>query len=519
MSALSLTIRLALCCVVALVSLPGLDQGVSDFLFRLRGPLRTPTDLRLVKLASDDNRETVLRHLQEDRPRLLVFYPDEALVEDTVPDRDCTLRHASLEGGTTPSPTLLSYHRLNATSGKPAPVFPVAVDFRGPAGSYPTFTEGQALITPSGTFTNRIVLVGRDRGQELMAQTPFGSMAPLEVQANILESLWKNRTLRRSPLWLEKLGALATVAISVAILLYLPLSYAWLPLLLLGGLWVALGCFLLAQFQWVLGIGSPLMAIVFSHFLLLGFKVKRQEAQHWRTRKEAEYARQLDEFKNNFVSLFSHDLKTPIARIKAVVQLGLAESEATPVKVQDALRNIDRASDDLARLIGDILKVTKMESMSMELQKDAVDINRMVESAVARLKYVSDEKKIHFLLDLEPLFPIEGDPQLIQEIILNLAENAVKYGRPQSEVLIRTSEELGRVRITVTDQGDGIPADELPRVTGKFYRGKTVAQNSSGSGLGLYLAKYFVEMHQGELEIKSQLGKGTEVSFWLPSPT
>jgi signal transduction histidine kinase len=134
------------------------------------------------------------------------------------------------------------------------------------------------------------------------------------------------------------------------------------------------------------------------------------------------------------------------------------------------------------------------------------------------LKFASEEKNIHFLLDLEPLFPIEGDPQLIQEIILNLVENAVKYGHAKSEVVIRTSEEKGRIRVSVKDQGEGIPADEIPRVIGKFYRGRSVRENSTGSGLGLYLAKYFVELHQGELELKSQQGKGTEVSFWLPSP-
>jgi signal transduction histidine kinase len=70
--------------------------------------------------------------------------------------------------------------------------------------------------------------------------------------------------------------------------------------------------------------------------------------------------------------------------------------------------------------------------------------------------------------------------------------------------------------VSVSDEGEGIPPEELPRVTGKFYRGKSVAEKVKGSGLGLYLSKYFIELHQGRLEIKSEVGKGTEVSFWLP---
>ncbi len=519
MSGLSFSIRVVLCCLVAFAPLSSLDQWLSDLFFRLRGPLGSPSTLALVPLASEEQREAVLQHIQQDGPQLLVSYPDEALQEDTVPDPDCTLRHASLEGGGIPSPTLLTYHRLIGTSGKPSPQFPVAIDFRGPAGSYFTVPESQVATSATGTFRDKIVLVGRDRGEQQATETPFGKMSPLEVQANTLETLWQDRRLSPVPHWISILGTLVSIAVSVGLILQLPLRLAWIPLTALAGLWLGAGAVLLGHWKLSLGIANPLVGILSTHFFLFGFKVKQREALFWQTKREADYARQLDEFKNNFVSLFSHDLKTPIARIKAVVQLALSEGEGVPQKAQDALRNIDRASDDLGRLIGDILKVTKMESMSMELQRDAVDVNRMVELAVARLRFAADDKKIQFVLDLEPLFPIEGDPQLIQEIILNLVENAVKYGKPSTQVMIRTCEELGRVRVTVSDHGVGIPTDELPRVTGKFYRGKEAAKTSSGSGLGLYLAKYFVELHHGGLELKSEVGRGTQVSVWLPSPS
>src|SRR5262249_15941962 len=103
-----------------------------------------------------------------------------------------------------------------------------------------------------------------------------------------------------------------------------------------------------------------------------------------------------------------------------------------------------------------------------------------------------------------------------QEVITNLLENAIKYSGPHRQVIARTREEDRYVRVAVVDEGEGITPDELPRVTGKFYRGRAVAEKVKGSGLGLYPSKSFFELHQGRLEIKSELGKGTEVSFLLP---
>jgi signal transduction histidine kinase len=101
-------------------------------------------------------------------------------------------------------------------------------------------------------------------------------------------------------------------------------------------------------------------------------------------------------------------------------------------------------------------------------------------------------------------------------VITNLVENAIKYSPPERKVIVRTTEEENKVRVSVLDEGPGIPAEELPRVTGKFYRGKLASEKTKGSGLGLYLSKYFVELHQGQLAIHSELGRGTQVDFWLP---
>src|SRR5690606_28483649 len=106
-----------------------------------------------------------------------------------------------------------------------------------------------------------------------------------------------------------------------------------------------------------------------------------------------------------------------------------------------------------------------------------------------RLQFTAHEKQIEVILDLEPLFSLEGDPQLIGEVITNLIENAIKYSPEGSKVIVRTIEEENSVRVSVADEGPGIPADELAKVGSKFFRGSNVLQKTKGSGLGLYLAK------------------------------
>src|SRR5450432_2183749 len=115
--------------------------------------------------------------------------------------------------------------------------------------------------------------------------------------------------------------------------------------------------------------------------------------------------------------------------------------------VRDSLKALDRTNGELARFISDILKVTKMESMRLEPFKEVIDLNRLAEEAVHRLKFLADEKKISIVLDLEPLFSMEGDQQLIQEVITNLLENAIKYSPPAKRVIVRTCEDDGKVRV------------------------------------------------------------------------
>lgn len=434
------------------------------------------------------------------------------------PDADNVVRRSHLVYSSGASLALRTYHRLNQDPIKRNLLDPLWIDYRGPSGTYPS-VDGWELYQEgmnAGAFRDKIVILGREGGFNHDYETPFGRMSRLEIQANIIDTFLSHRDIRIAPRFVTLITAAIAVVVSIVIILIFPLTLAWLFLLLLSLVIILITLFTFSTFKVWAGVANPIFCIFGTHLLMLGYKLSRQEEQQWKIQQESEYLKELDQFKNNFISLFSHDLKTPIAKIKAITDRVMTENPELNPKVVEGLRAIDRTNGELARLISDILKVTKMESMSLEPVKEVIDLNRLVELAVQRLKFMADEKNIKIVLDLEPLFSMEGDTNLIQEIITNLVENAIKYSSSDRQVIIRTREEERRVRVSVLDEGEGIPPDEIPRVTGKFYRGRAVAETTKGSGLGLYLSKYFVELHQGGLDIKSQLGKGTEISFWLP---
>jgi signal transduction histidine kinase len=114
------------------------------------------------------------------------------------------------------------------------------------------------------------------------------------------------------------------------------------------------------------------------------------------------------------------------------------------------------------------------------------------------------------------MFPIDGDSQLIREIILNLIQNAIQYSYPKSAVKVTVVEEGDYVKIKISDKGIGISSNDIPFLFDKFYRGKNSSISQQGSGLGLYLVKYFIELHEGRIHVESVLNQGTHFTVWLP---
>jgi signal transduction histidine kinase len=143
-------------------------------------------------------------------------------------------------------------------------------------------------------------------------------------------------------------------------------------------------------------------------------------------------------------------------------------------------------------------------------------LNEVITDVLRQLQPLATEKEIQLKTDLEPLFSMEADNTLIREVIVNLVENAIKYTPHKGLITIRSREVDNQVQVEVLDTGEGIPAEEIETVWKKFVRGKEQDLKSKGTGLGLYLVKYFIELHGGNVNLESEHRKGTKVSFSLP---
>lgn len=434
-------------------------------------------------------------------------------------DSDNVFRSTPLTFSSEKSLAVMAYEILKRVPYKPDLTTSSRIYFNGPQNTFISIDVFDYLNSAAfqDQLKDKIIFIGKDSSSLSDVNTPMGEMSGLEVQANILSTLLNQRSVISllSP-WTH-LITLVSFALTLFLIFYFPLSIGSALLFLWS---IFLGIVAYGSLIWLhtwIGLANPLFAILSTHLLFIGYKIKQEEEKQRKIQEESRLLKEIDEFKNNFISLFSHDLKTPIAKIKAIVdRMSNEQAFSKNPNITEGLQAIEKANQELSRLISDILRVTKMESMILEPAREVIDLNRLVESAVQRLKILAEEKQLNIIQNLEPLFTMEGDSHLLLEVITNLLENAIKYSPAQSRIIIQTRESENQMSVHIFDEGPGISEDELPKVTTKFFRGKTAGTTTKGTGLGLYLAKYFVELHRGTLTIQSKKGVGTHVSFSLP---
>jgi PAS domain S-box-containing protein len=227
--------------------------------------------------------------------------------------------------------------------------------------------------------------------------------------------------------------------------------------------------------------------------------------------------READEIKSTFVSVISHELKTPVALIQGYAETLLRKDARWDTQTrQESLEVILEEADRLNHLIDDLLDASRLEAGKLSLEMEPVALDDLSERVAERFRTQTDSHDIRS--DFAPEFPIvKGDPTRLEQVLNNLLSNAIKYS-PEGgriEVVGRyTSEEAV---VTVSDQGVGIPFEEQPHIFESFFRGsREHQQQTSGAGLGLYLAKAIVEAHQGRIWVESNPGEGATFSFAIP---
>ncbi len=224
-----------------------------------------------------------------------------------------------------------------------------------------------------------------------------------------------------------------------------------------------------------------------------------------------------------FVADVSHELRTPITTVKSYAET-LIDSCTDESDFQARfLRVIAAEADRMARLISDLLTLSALDDKHTAYKlPEEIDIRKMVEAVTERMQINASKKNQQLIYNpINDVPVITGDPDALERVIINIISNAIKYTPNDGEINIYTSKVYTDICIKITDNGMGIPEENLPHIFDRFYRvDKARARDTGGTGLGLAIAKQTIETgFKGKIKISSEVGKGTEVSITIPVPS
>ena len=230
--------------------------------------------------------------------------------------------------------------------------------------------------------------------------------------------------------------------------------------------------------------------------------------------------KEIAKMKTDFVSNVSHELKTPLASIKAYVEM-LVDGEAQDDKTRREFYDIIAGeADRLHRLIENILNISRIESGVVKVAKEPISLTSVTKQVLDVALPQAKSKNITLVDRLAPVYyQVEADHDMIFQSVMNLISNAIKYTPEQGTVTVSVSvdERRGMAVCEVSDTGLGIPTEDLPHIFDKFYRVQANSKMAKGTGLGLTLVKHMIEtVHDGRISVTSEVGKGSTFSFELP---
>jgi len=228
--------------------------------------------------------------------------------------------------------------------------------------------------------------------------------------------------------------------------------------------------------------------------------------------------KQLENTRQEFVANVSHELRTPLSLIKGFVETLLDGAKEDPELSARFLRTIEKHTDRLTYLIEDLLTISRLESGQIVMNLHDVDLREEAAHVVDDLQARASGKHVTLLNELPPNFHARADADRLQQVLFNLVENAIKYGRSDGSVSIGGHANAGdRIELWVQDNGPGIPAESKERIFERFNRvDRARSRETGGTGIDLAIVKHIVQAHGGEVWVKSELGKGSTFFFTLP---
>lgn len=226
----------------------------------------------------------------------------------------------------------------------------------------------------------------------------------------------------------------------------------------------------------------------------------------------------LNKIKEDFTSMMVHELRAPLAAVKDSSELMIENKKLTEQDREELLSIINSQSKLLLEEIADLLDASKIEAGMLTINKSADDLGKAVSQTVKTFLPMSEKLSVNLSVKISPLPPVLFDKTRITQAMNNLISNSLKFTPKGGQIKVEASAVGSFAKVSVTDNGVGIPADKQKDLFTRFYQVQNT-QHPQGSGLGLYVTKGIVEAHQGKIQLESEEGKGTIVSFYLPLNT
>jgi two-component system phosphate regulon sensor histidine kinase PhoR len=226
--------------------------------------------------------------------------------------------------------------------------------------------------------------------------------------------------------------------------------------------------------------------------------------------------RSLQTTRRELIGNISHEFRTPLAGIKAMVETLSGGAIDDKGAARDFLTRIDSEVDRLTQLVEELTELSRIETGKAELKKEPIDLNKLVEEVIAQLSPQAERQQLSISREFATNLPsVPADKDRVRQVITNLVHNAIKFTPGGGRIIITSRALEGSVVVHIADTGIGIPEEDLPRVFERFYKGDK-ARAGGGTGMGLAIAKHVIQAHGGTIWVQSEEGKGSTFAFSLP---
>ena len=233
--------------------------------------------------------------------------------------------------------------------------------------------------------------------------------------------------------------------------------------------------------------------------------------------RDVSHEREVDRLKIDFTSSVSHELRTPLTSFKAYTATILRDPNMPEETRRQFLAIIDEESDRLAALIEDLLEVSRIEPGAAKTRRETVDVAAVIEKVLLNLTPLAQKKNIQLRKDIGDELPtLQADEGKIESVVTNLVNNAIKFTPEHGDVAICVEVANGEMVVRVSDTGMGIPKEALSKIFDRFYRVNRPGKQIQGTGLGLSIVNKIVTMHNGRIEVESEMDQGTTFTVFLP---